>query len=1337
MDYNQILELKKNGKYSEIAAYGSSINPESLDDYDACFQIAYAFEQTGQYKRSIEWYTRVLDGIGPEEIYPELLRIYITIGDYQSAEDILSHMEEDGEIDIMWFSGKYEVLKGKGGSIEDRIDSLQELLDEGYDENYMLELSALYVLENRSSDAKSLCTKLIHMFNHGECFVQASELLNKINANEAYGFAMALEQELRVQPKDDSMPSTEDQQYDEATPVPDYDRCENIPPAIMDRFKNVVGLDTAKRKLADFYTTLQYREERISYDIGNDANQGCHFIVRGAKGTGKSMIANTIAGLLNDFGMSPEDQPEVVPRISLQNLLSSGDYNQLLSALSASGRRTIIIDNIHEIYGINDTQSTNTILEGLAKSIEICKTDYSFILTGDSDAVDKLLNTYPLLQGIFLFDISIPSYSMNELIDIAHSFAKQHDYTLSKGASLELERILEPQVKLPSFMSAKSVEIIIGKAIPNIAKRISNMDYYTKEQLMVIEASDFACDQDGESVEELLKQLDNLAGLASVKERVKRMVARAQAFKEAQERGIKPKGGFGTLHMVFKGNAGTGKTTVARILGNIYKKLGILRNGDKTVECGRADLIGAYQGHTARNVKDKISEALGGVLFIDEAYSLCNGSGDSFGMEAINTLVAEIENRRGDLMVIIAGYTDDMDEFLRKNQGLSSRFPNSVVFEDYSAEEMASIFYGMVKSRGMGIEEGCEKTVTNYIRSKASRKDFGNARGVRNLVDKVLECQNMRLMDMKAGGEMPAAQNFIMIKKEDMLAANEKSNIGVKTLEDWMEDLNALTGLESVKRKVEEMVFRMQIIKERIARGQIDKSSFGTLHMVFKGNAGTGKTTVARIIAGIYNTLGILPDGDVFVECGRADLVAPYAGQTAPKVKEMVDKAMGGVLFIDEAYALCSDDSDAFGKEAVDALVADMENRRSSLMVILAGYSGDMDKFLMKNQGLASRVPTEILFEDYSIHDMMHIFNGMLKKNGFHVDEAAQGLVQRLLEKKSKARDFGNARGVRNVMEKVMDAQSVRLGKRMALKETLNNHDFEIVLAQDIEALLGETNSQKKPLSYWMEQLNALTGLAGVKSQVQKKVDTLLVGQQMEQMNLGKPKGFGTLHMVFKGNAGTGKTTVARIIAGIYNSLGILPDGDVFIECGRADLVGQYQGQTAPKVKEMVEKALGGVLFIDEAYSLCRDANDTFGREAIDTLIADMENYRGSLIVILAGYSDDMDAFFQHNQGLSSRVPTEIIFEDYTSEEMLEIFINILKEQGLQLAEEAKAEMLHVIEEKSKVKNFGNARGVRNLSEKAIENRNTRLGEKLRLKEELSREDYLTITHEDIEKLKD
>ena len=255
------------------------------------------------------------------------------------------------------------------------------------------------------------------------------------------------------------------------------------------------------------------------------------------------------------------------------------------------------------------------------------------------------------------------------------------------------------------------------------------------------------------------------------------------------------------------------------------------------------------------------------------------------------------------------------------------------------------------------------------------------------------------------------------------------SKIASADLEEALAKLDSLIGLEQIKTDVSAMV---DLIKLReIRRGhnlQIPDMSF---HMVFSGNPGTGKTTVARILADIYRTLGVLSSGQL-TETDRSGLVGGYVGQTALKVQDVVSEAIGGILFIDEAYSLCSEDSsNDFGKEAIETLLKLMEDNRDDLVVIVAGYTDLMERFLDSNPGLRSRFNKKFIFPDYAANELMQIFEGMCDKNNYKLTDEAKQKAASHFEKAiaSKGNNFGNAREVRNYFEKAIATQASRIVK--------------------------------------------------------------------------------------------------------------------------------------------------------------------------------------------------------------------------------------------------------------------------------------------------------------------
>jgi len=508
--------------------------------------------------------------------------------------------------------------------------------------------------------------------------------------------------------------------------------------------------------------------------------------------------------------------------------------------------------------------------------------------------------------------------------------------------------------------------------------------------------------------------------------------------------------------------------------------------------------------------------------------------------------------------------------------------------------------------------------------------------------------------------------------------------------------LESLVGLEDVKHQLNRLV---HLAKAHIRRADSGISaSSPTLHMVFVGGPGTGKTVVARLVGEALADVGLLSSGHL-KEVDRADLVAGYLGQTAIKTKEVINEAMGGVLFIDEAYTLAHD---KFGQEAIDTLLKAMEDNRDDLCVIVAGYYGPMVEFLNANEGLKSRFGRTIEFRDYVPAELLDIFLRQVDENGLVITDEAIRAVEQKLNREYERRDasFGNAREVRKVFERILENQAQRLAE---------HHDSDVAVITEGD-VLEDTLETDVALAKAMHELSSMVGLDDVKIQIQKfvalvKAERRRAASENAQLNT-------SLHLVFTGSPGTGKTTVARLIGSIYVALGFLKRGHV-VETDRSELVAGYVGQTAIKTASKIREAEHGVLFIDEAYALTSDgggAND-FGIEAINTLLKAMEDKRGSIAVIAAGYTQEMKRFISSNPGLSSRFTRRIHFKDYSPDELVEILYGLLIKNGFQMssdADDAILTKLHDLYDDGHTQS-GNGRFVRNLFESLREAQSWRI----------------------------
>jgi SpoVK/Ycf46/Vps4 family AAA+-type ATPase len=516
---------------------------------------------------------------------------------------------------------------------------------------------------------------------------------------------------------------------------------------------------------------------------------------------------------------------------------------------------------------------------------------------------------------------------------------------------------------------------------------------------------------------------EDLIGQAQAKAALKQVIALAQVNQERRRRGLKP--AQVTLHAAFTGSPGTGKTTFARFYAQQIRALGLLERGH-LVEVSRSDLVAEYAGQTAVRTAKVVESALGGVLFVDEAYALKQTKEDAFGQECIDTLVKEMEDHRDELVLIFAGYTDEMRQFLRHNTGLQSRVPNVVEFADFDDAELGKILDSFCAKAGIALAPELRRGAVEQIAAKRRGRGFGNAREVRNLFERALAQQSVRL----AKSDLAALpREALCTLQYSDLTPDPEDDLATAPAVDprgsgsALDGLQGLVGLAEVKREIRDLVELIRI--ERVRNPGRGLPELG-LHMLFIGADGTGKRSVARLLATLLRELGLLASGHL-LEVSRADLVAGYVGQTALKTAERIQEAQGGVLYVEGAPALARR-GDSYGQEAIEALAAAAERHRKELVIILAGAPLEMELLTAAHPALAARFGMKLRFADPSDAELLEIALRMAGSDGYRVADAARAqIAARIAARRALEIPFAHARDVRQLLEQACKRQAQRL----------------------------------------------------------------------------------------------------------------------------------------------------------------------------------------------------------------------------------------------------------------------------------------------------------------------
>ena len=491
---------------------------------------------------------------------------------------------------------------------------------------------------------------------------------------------------------------------------------------------------------------------------------------------------------------------------------------------------------------------------------------------------------------------------------------------------------------------------------------------------------------------------------------------------------------------IIVGNSGTGKSLVTKHLCGILARHGVTIAPPLLVNAPDLERMdGAGFGALFKSAR-------GGALVIDNAQTLVQGGENASG---ITRLLGEMDRHPGDPVVVLSGLPFGLREFLRKdaNKHVTGRFKNIFYLPDYDTAALTEIASRMLASQGLSLAPGARERLAKrftYLVKESKKTDSEiesrNGHMARNTVQDMVQSYFLRRGEDRT------------ILPEDIRGEIEEE----KTLDEAMEELESFVGMEEIKRTIRSLAGRLRVRLEREGPG----GSGIPFHVVLTGNPGTGKTSVTRVLGEVLRALGLLETGHV-VEVDRSRLVGRYVGQTAPLVNEVCDRAMGGVLFIDEAYALArgEDDGKDFGREAIETLLKRMEDDRGKFVVVAAGYTREMEAFLASNPGLRSRFTDFIRFDDFTADECRRIFKRFAAEEGYKLTRGLSNALEKLfaevyLKRSASARTgaFSNARAVRDLFEKARARQSSRIRKyrEAGMTESALQGEADILRVEDL-----------------------------------------------------------------------------------------------------------------------------------------------------------------------------------------------------------------------------------------------------------------------------------------------
>lgn len=831
----------------------------------------------------------------------------------------------------------------------------------------------------------------------------------------------------------------------------------------------MIGLTNVKRKVEDYRNLMLLEQKRNAMGLPTQPHS-LHAAFIGNPGTGKTTVARLFGKILKEMGILSKGHVVFEERSTLLGQYYSSEGEKTIAAMQRAQGGILFIDEAYTLYKPEDPKDPGmNILETLLTALaDESNRDWMLLLAGYPAEMKKMLYGNPGLDSRipesnrYYFD----DYNVDELMQIAESYCRQKCYRLTREAHKALQGVVKRAYALrdETFGNGRYIEVLLtNEVLQRMAHRVNAIPSPNREQLTIIEKEDIPAIHQGD-YKKSLNKLHGMIGLNQLKKSVNEHLNFMNLMRLRSEQGIHTP--LPPMHMVFTGNPGTGKTTVADFIGEIYAAMGLLSKGN-VLRVERSDLVGKHVGETEQKTKAILKNAQGNVLFIDEAYTLLDkgNAANDFGIRAIETLLTTLSREETDLLVIMAGYPEEMNQLLEANPGLKSRFPYIFHFEDYTAEELLEIAEEHAKRNGYRFSSAATKALKELLTRKVAHKDrhFGNGRFVTRLIStQIIPAMGSRVAALPPDKLKNKTVLQTILKQDipttvDGLQEMQAEGFDEKSIARSLRRLDKLVGLAQVKKAIHDFV---NVSRYLHSQGLEYTGNGGPLKWSFTGNTGTGKSTVAGILAELLRAMNLLEKGHL-VELKAEEIynVQEY------KVDEILQTAMKrsrqGLLFVDgDAPVFKQPQSHFDGEKLRLRLTSLMAQMPGSYALIIAEHETIRQPLVnsLSQCGVVEFDHT-LHFEDYSSDELMLILKQMLKARHLKMEEEAQAVMARYIGQLCANRELGyaNARTMKLIARAIANIALLRESKQKPAKAkgTVQAIDVEGFVWMDIRKKVG------------------------------------------------------------------------------------------------------------------------------------------------------------------------------------------------------------------------------------------------------------------------------------------